>query len=260
MTPVPLTCRPRVRELGELLAVEQVVAVRDALRAGVRVERELGPRRRAVLRRDDDDAVRAARAVDRRRRRVLQDLDRLDVVRVERRHRIRRHRRRRVTTAVARALVVRIVLDREAVDDVERLVVAGDRGAAAHANRQRAARRGRRLRHHHAGRRTLERLLERQHRRLLDVRRDRGDGAGEIGSALRAVADDDHLVERDRRGGHREVDRRGLAARERHELIGRRVADARRANALRAGGRRGDRELSVRARFGRPPRFRRRSR
>ena len=82
MTPVPLFADQSLANLRELLAVEQVVAVRDALRAACSVSSvNLRTRRRAVLRRDDDDAVRAARAVDRRRRRVLQDLDRLDVVR-----------------------------------------------------------------------------------------------------------------------------------------------------------------------------------
>ena len=38
---------------------------------------------------------------------------------------------------------------------------------------------------------------------------------GEVGASLRAVADDDHLVERDGRGGQREVDRRRLAGGER---------------------------------------------
>src|SRR4029079_7777570 len=110
--------------------VEQVVAVRYGLAPAVAVERKSRPRRLAVFGGDDDDAVRPARAVDRRRGRVLQDLDRLDVARVERGERIRRNLRRRlsgITPAVARILRVRIVLDGEAVDDIQRLIVARGR-------------------------------------------------------------------------------------------------------------------------------------
>ena len=106
-TPVLLFTDQSLTNFAKSSGVEQMVAVRHALAAAVRIEREHRPRRLPVLRRDDDDAVRAARAVDRRRRRVLQDLDRLDVRRVERGQRIRRNRRRRVTTAVARVLQVR---------------------------------------------------------------------------------------------------------------------------------------------------------
>ena len=208
--------------------------MRHTLRAAVGIQRELRSRRLPVLRRDDDDAVGAARAVDRRRRRVLQDLDRLDVVRIERGERVRRNGRRVVSAAVARVLSVRVVLDREAVDDVERLVVAGHRRAAANADRERRAGRRRRLRHHHAGRGALQRLLERQDRRLFDVRCHRRHRAGEIRPPLRAVADDDHLVEGDRRRRERDVDRRGLPRADRHLLVGRRVADPRDVDAVRA--------------------------
>ena len=59
------------------------------------------PSLRALLRRHEDDAVRAAAAVDRRGRRVLEDVDRLDDRRIE---------------------VLDAAGDRNAVDDVERLV------------------------------------------------------------------------------------------------------------------------------------------
>src|SRR5262249_52556770 len=110
--------------------------------------------------RDDDDAVGTACAVDRRRGRVLQDFDRLDVVRVQGGERIRRHCGGGVAAAVARILIVRIVLDREAVDDVERLVVAVDGGAATNTNGQRGARRRGRRRDRNAGSGALQGLLE----------------------------------------------------------------------------------------------------
>ena len=48
--------------------------------------------RATALRRDEDDAVRRARAVDRRRRRALENLDALDVARIEIHHAVRRRR------------------------------------------------------------------------------------------------------------------------------------------------------------------------
>src|SRR5213075_3452211 len=78
-----------VRRFDDLEVVQRilhqdlVIAVRRRRDTGPDVERDLllpGP---ALLRLDDDDAVRRARSVDRRRRAVFQDLHRGDVVGVQ---------------------------------------------------------------------------------------------------------------------------------------------------------------------------------
>jgi hypothetical protein len=118
--------------------------------------------------------------------------------------------------AVAGARGGGVVLDREAVDHVERLVAPVDRRAAADADRHAAARRGRGLGDLHAGGGALERLLDRGHGLALDVGRHRGDRAGDVGAPLRAVADDDDLLERGRDLAEREVERDRLAGGDLH--------------------------------------------
>ena len=80
----------------------------------------------AALRRDENHAVRRARAVDRGRCATLQDLDRLDVVRIDVRCAVLRHRAAVLARNAARAEqnVRRVdrVVDRLAVDDEQRLV------------------------------------------------------------------------------------------------------------------------------------------
>lgn len=234
------------------MRVEQVVPLRDRLLAGVRVERDDGLARRPPLRSDDDDAARAARAVDRGRRGVLEDLDRGDVGRIDRGERILRHRRRGIPTAVGRARVVRIVLDREAVDDVEWLVVAADRRAPADADREAAARRARRLGDLHAGRGALQRLLDRGDRRALDLRRDGRNRPGEIGTTLRAVADDYDLLERDGRLREAKCGRDRLPGGDGDRVLSRPVADELRTEAVPAGCEVGDGEAPIGVRPGAP--------
>src|SRR5690606_33492577 len=100
-------------------------------------------RAQAGLRRDEDRAVRRARAVERGRVRALQHRDRRDVVRVD--------VHRRVTPVqVVRTDGRRAVVDRNAVDDEPRLVAARDRVRTADDDAPRATR-ARRLRDVHAG-------------------------------------------------------------------------------------------------------------
>src|SRR6266576_535864 len=93
--------------------------------------------------RDDDDAIPAAHAIQRRAGSVLEHLNGLDVMRIEPAQR-----------------AIRTRLDRDAVDHEQRLVAEHERRRTADADRDAAAGR---LRHHHAGDATREQLLERQH-------------------------------------------------------------------------------------------------
>ena len=70
-------------ELGPLRAVHHRHAAHRLLRPGIGVVRNARLPGLALLRGDEHHAARAARTVDRRGRGVLQDLDRLDVVRVQ---------------------------------------------------------------------------------------------------------------------------------------------------------------------------------
>ena len=99
-------------ELSELLAVHHLHAASLLLDPDVAVVREGRRSRAALARGDEHDAIRATRPVDRRRRRVLQDLDRLDVVRVQ--------------ISDARCW--------NPVHHVQRIVAGRDRARAAHAD------------------------------------------------------------------------------------------------------------------------------
>src|SRR5689334_25374417 len=90
---------------------------------------------------DQDDTVRRARAVNCRRRRSLQDVDRLDIVGVDVGRAILRDRSTRAGK-VLRTLIgrVRLVVDRLTVDDEQRLIGAGKRRVAANLDRRGCAR------------------------------------------------------------------------------------------------------------------------
>src|SRR5690242_10294210 len=154
--------------------------------------------RAASLGRNDDDAVGGTRAVDRRRRRRLQDLDVLDVVRIDVGQAVDRLVLRRVgRTARARdrrqAAGDRRVRYDDAVDDVERIAGAENRRRAADLDLHAAARNARVLEDRRADDFALEIRLE-GFRRSDDelVRRDRRD-------RRRRVA----LVDRRRLSGYR---------------------------------------------------------
>src|SRR5215207_6355126 len=112
-----------------------------------------------MARRDEDDAVPAAHAVERGRRRVLEDLDPHDVLRVDRRER------------APRAAIVR----GRAVDHDERVVPPDGRAHAADPEPERAVRGSNDL---DAGRAALYQLLDSGEALLGLLPRDRGVAGG----------------------------------------------------------------------------------
>ena len=178
--------RDRLRSVHHVDEIER--ALRAILRVVADADGVVGDARRAAPRGDQDDAVRAAAAVHRRRRRVLQDLDGLNRRRVE---------------------ILDAARQRHAVHDVERSVPRRDRPDASHGHVHRNAGAVAAARHHiHARHPRLDRLHRvgsRDFRNLL--RGHRTDGAGQVAALLRAVADDDEALELDRRRDELEVQR-----------------------------------------------------
>ncbi len=220
-----------VRELAvEALAVD-VLVLRESQR---RVEHHRAGRREAHaaadaapagLRGDHDGAVRRARAVQRRRVRALQHADRLDVRRVDVAGRVA------VVDAAVAAVAGRTVVDRDAVDDEERLVVAADRaGAADHDPRRTADRPG--LRDLHARGFTRQRVHQVELRHRGDgVAAHRLDRVAHVALLARhPQRGDDQALEPDRLDLHRDVHR--LAADLR---LDRAVADVREDQRRRTG-------------------------
>ena len=118
-----------------------------------------------MLRRDHDDAVRAARAVDRAGRRALEHLDVGDVFGIQVGDTVDLlvlARRDAAAGAGDRVQTdaVRVVVDDDAVDDVEREIRAVDRVAAADLHLHAAAGRAAVLRDDRAGDLALERVLD----------------------------------------------------------------------------------------------------
>ena len=167
-------------EIVERVQLEDVVHPADRRgHTGFHVQRNLAPARLAALGLDHDHAVARARAVDRHRRGVLQDVDGRDLVRVQ---------------------PVQVgVLNGRPVHHVERIVVL-KRGDAADPHR--GARPGRAtVIDGHAGHAPIEPL---QHAGrglpLHALGLDAGGGAGEVLAQLRLVSGDDHVRQhRDRR-------------------------------------------------------------
>ena len=128
--------------------------------------------------RHHDDAVGAARTVDRRGRGVLQHLDRLDDRRIDARQ-------------------VAGVAHGHSVDDDQRRIRPVDRTDAAHTHRHAALRAVVRIVDHRKTRHAaLQQLVDRAGRNLRDIRGpDRRDAAREVALAHRAVADHHHFVD-----------------------------------------------------------------
>src|SRR5204862_8126600 len=117
----------------------------DVLDPGTRFERHPALARLAAPGGDEDDAIGAARAVDRARGRVLQHVDRLGLARID--------GHEGIALRIGR---VRALLRREAIHDIERLAVRVDRAVTADPHARADARHARVVDHVHAGRLALE--------------------------------------------------------------------------------------------------------
>src|SRR5690606_21646467 len=162
----------------------------------------------APLRRDLDDAVRGGRAVERRRRRPLQDLDRLDIGRVD----VVQTRRR--LTAYAEAERGLRALDAHTVDDDQRRVRERNAVRAADTNARARPRHPRALEDRLARDLALQELRgvrDRRELHVLDIHR--ADGVANLTATLLTARGgvDDQRVELDRAHLEREVLDRRLA-------------------------------------------------
>ncbi len=226
----------------EVLHVQVVHAVDPVLLepAGALLDVDRPDRRplRAALREDLDHARRSLGAVQRRRGRALDDLDALDVVRVdvvERAHRdLSAPPLHHAGGAHAREGSVH---HPHAVDVDDRLVRHRDAGVSAQADLASLAELAAAARHLDPGRRALEQVAD-QHGPLRDVGdvelRDRVSDLASPRGARRPGHDD--LVEPERLRGQREVGNRGATGGDRHRLLLRLVADPLDAKLVSAHG------------------------
>jgi hypothetical protein len=217
--------------LHELLHVHHLEDLHRLLMAVVRIETERRAHAaigRAFLRGDEDDPVRPAAAVDRRGCGVFQHLDGFDHLGGE---------------------VLDAAVDRNAVDDEERLVARVGHGAdAAHAHLHRSSRlvaRGDDLDARCTTLQRLHRIARRNVAQLLGTHRR--DGAGDLASLLRAVPDDDSRLELQRAAGQNDVGGDSLASRDGHHLRFRVESDRRDAKGTRPDRYLGERVRAVAA-------------
>ena len=167
---------PVVEVADELLRVHQIEVAGEFRDAEFSLGRDRRLRGDALPRGDDNHAVGAARAVDGRRRGVLEDRDLLDVGRVD-------------VVQVAHGVD-------HAVDDDQRFVRRRDRTRAAHADRSRGSRRTRSRHDVHTGDAALQSLVDRRVGHVADVGHLHvGDRTRQVGFLHRAVTDDHHLVD-----------------------------------------------------------------
>ncbi len=218
-------------------ALERLLARDHVVRSG-RAELVVRLPRAAVLRRDQDDAVRRAGAVDRRRGRAFENLDILDVVGIHVDHAVRGGRALELAAVVlaahaAAARVDRIevrrrdgrVVDRNAVDDEQRLRLAVERAQAADLNLRRRTRISGLLAHDDVGRLRRQRLddvrlvgllhearvdLVAHVAELLDLHRRARAGHHDFAELKRIRFEDEVL--RDRAGVQRDARGLGLVA------------------------------------------------
>lgn len=173
-------------ELRELVGIEHIIGFRHARYAELAVVTDHGMFVLAALGRDEDNAARTARTVDRRRRSVLEHFKTLDVVAVEVRE----------GTGVAR----------NAVDDVERVVARrgglGCRGCGSRRCRWAGRPAGAPARRHLGGHGVAE-IGCRKPFEILGL--DRRDRRRHVALVLHAVAYDHHVVHGDRLAFQRDV-------------------------------------------------------
>ena len=152
----------------------------------------LAPSFMAFFRRNQHHAVGTTRAVDRRGGSVLQNLDRLDVMRVDGRKRVHVHLA--AVGGLARWRGCR--LERDAIDDVKRLRAGRERIGTAHVDADGAARRTVRLVDGHAGELALQCLVEAVGAGTVHqfVTADFGHCSRQVALLHRTVSDDDDLV------------------------------------------------------------------
>ena len=199
-------------ELRELRAAQERDVLAHILHAGVAGVVEGDLPRPAPLGRHQDDAVRAARSIDRRRRCILQNVHGFDIAGID---------------------LVQVGAD-DAVHHYKWLVARLQGVAAAHtdAYRIRARCRVGRL-DLHAGHEPRDGLIDPGHGDLRDILAGhRADRARQVLPELRAVAHHHHLVQRDRRTRQREVGARLFSPDDRDRLLPRRIPDPRRAELV----------------------------
>ena len=167
--------------LGILTQVQHVQLLGQLLDAEIALVRDAGLSGFALACGNHHHAVRRTRTVNGRGRSILQDFHRHDV--------------RRVDGRQDAGVTIRIARNGHTVDDVQRLV-AIQRVDTTDAHRNTTARGTRVLRHLHAGRTTLQSLVERRDDGLLDfVLAHRHDRTGQVAALHRTVTHYDHLVQ-----------------------------------------------------------------
>ena len=171
---------------------------RDPLEPVARLYREMTLARPAALGGNQHHAVRAPRAIDRLGGRVLQHIDRL--------YRVGIDGHERIALGIGRRGAL---LGRDAVDDVQRLAVRGERVGATDTHARPDTRHAGVAEHLHARRPALQRRID--GRRWGGPHGDgiaahRGHGPRQVPLLNRGVADGYHCVELDRLGTELKVD------------------------------------------------------
>ena len=181
----------RTHQCDLLACAEQIPLLGRRRKSHLHVEYDLRPlRRTALLRGDDDDAVRCAGAVNRSRCSVFENLHRLDVVGVD----------------------AGQIVPQGSVDDIDRIVAHVDRRSAANQETGRLARKRIVGRHPKTCDLSLQGVADGRDRSSVElVAVDLRDRRGQRLAGLRAVSDDDHLVDHFEVLHHRNVDDRALA-------------------------------------------------
>ena len=219
--------------LGELGAVEQLDAAQRRLISAVRIVGDLRRPGRTVAGRDEDHAVGAARAVDRRRRCILQDLHRLDVPGVE------------IPNAPGH---------RDAVEHVQGIVRRLQRPLSPQADADTVARLVPRRHDVHAGHAALDRFDGVHLGYVMHGIPSHGhDGPGDVAANLRAVTDHDDFLQRDGELLQAEVRARRLPRRHLDRGFQKAVADALRLHPVGSGQHAIERIPAIGTRLGAEP-------
>ena len=208
-----------------LVAAEEIETPCGVCRSDVGIVVERRSAATSAFRLDQDDSVGSAATIDGRGRCVLEDGHRFDVVRIDRIERVAVEGR--VDARRRRTGHARLVLQRHAVDDVERVVAGLDRRAATDTHLRSAARLAVVRGDLHAGHAPLEQLLGvRDDTDVGLVGTDRRHRAGDGFSTLGSVSGDDDVTQHGRLRSHRDLDVDRSSRRDGHTHRARREADA----------------------------------